>query len=107
MEKFNAIPAHPVSTKGLKVPGLFKQVLTDLSQSSQDKDFGYNIDVLIPQNFNEVMYSGFQDVINGNRTAKGQARGDRTRWQLVELSHDLRRSKGCSLYREDGREQPK
>lgn len=80
MEKFNTIPAHPVDTRGLKVPGLFKQVLTDLSQSSQDRDFGYNIDVLTPQNFNEVMYSGFQDVINGNRSAREQAHALQAAW---------------------------
>jgi raffinose/stachyose/melibiose transport system substrate-binding protein len=73
MEKFNTIPAHPVDTKGLKVPGLFKEVLDDLSKSTEGGAFGYNIDVLTPQNFNEVMYSGFQDVIDGSRSASEQA----------------------------------
>jgi raffinose/stachyose/melibiose transport system substrate-binding protein len=73
MEKFNTIPAHPVDTKGLNVPGLFKDVLDDLSKSTEAGAFGYNIDVLTPQNFNDVMYSGFQDVINGSRSASEQA----------------------------------
>src|ERR671921_538143 len=73
IEKLNVIPAHPVDTKGLDVPELFKEVLEDLSESPQAKSFGYNIDVLAPQNFNEVMYDGFQEVIGGVRSPEEQA----------------------------------
>jgi ABC-type glycerol-3-phosphate transport system substrate-binding protein len=52
IERLNTIPAHPVDTRGLDVPELFKQVLDDLSESPQAEAFGYNIDVLAPQNFN-------------------------------------------------------
>src|SRR5918998_2764170 len=48
IEKLNTIPAHPVDTKGLDVPELFKQVLGNLSESPQAESFGYNIDVLAP-----------------------------------------------------------
>ena len=51
-------PTQHVS-EGLDVPELFKQVLDDLSEYPQANAFGYNIDVLAPQNFNEVMYAGF------------------------------------------------
>jgi raffinose/stachyose/melibiose transport system substrate-binding protein len=80
VEKLNTIPAHPVKTEGLDVSELFKQVLEDLSRSPQDKSFGYNIDVLAPQNFNEVMFSGFQEVLNGSRSAEEQARALQEAW---------------------------
>jgi raffinose/stachyose/melibiose transport system substrate-binding protein len=73
IEMLNTIPAHPVDTEGLDVPELFKQVLDDLSEYPQAKAFGYNIDVLAPQNFNEVMYTGFREVMNGMRSPAEQA----------------------------------
>ena len=78
METVQTIPAHPVNTEGLDVPELFKQVLADLSESTEAEAFGYNIDVLTPQNFNEVMFSGFQEVLNGTRSA-GASRPRRCR----------------------------
>jgi raffinose/stachyose/melibiose transport system substrate-binding protein len=72
IEKLNTIPAHPVDTAGLDVSELFKQVLDDLSQSTEAGAFGYNIDVLAPQNFNEVMYTGFEQVINGARSPRSK-----------------------------------
>jgi raffinose/stachyose/melibiose transport system substrate-binding protein len=80
IEKLNTIPAHPVDTKGLDVPELFKQVLDDLSEFPQAKDFGYNLDVLAPQNFNEVMYTGFREVIDGMRSPAEQARALQRAW---------------------------
>jgi raffinose/stachyose/melibiose transport system substrate-binding protein len=73
IEKLNMIPAHPVDTEGLDVPELFKQVLDDLSEFPRAKSFGYNIDVLAPQNFNKVMYTGFREVIDGMRSPAEQA----------------------------------
>jgi raffinose/stachyose/melibiose transport system substrate-binding protein len=80
IEKFNTIPAFPIDTQGLDVPELFRQVLDDLSQSPQAEAFGYNIDVLAPQNFNEVMFSGFQEVINGSRSPEEQAAALQKAW---------------------------
>src|ERR687895_1057730 len=73
IEKLNVIPAQPVDSKGLEVPELFREVLEDLSTSPEAQSFGYNIDVLAPQNFNEVMYDGFQEVIGGVRSPEEQA----------------------------------
>jgi len=81
IEKLNTIPAHPVNTEGLEVPELFKQVLDDLSEFPQAEAFGYNIDVLAPQNFNEVMYTGFREVINGMRSPAEQARALQQAWE--------------------------
>ncbi len=80
IEKFNTIPAHPVDTEGLDVPKLFEHVLESLSETPEAQAFGYNIDVVAPQNFNEVMYTGFQEVINGARSPAEQAGALQEAW---------------------------
>ena len=80
IEKLNTIPAHPVDTEGLDVPELFEQVLDDLSEFPQAEASGYNIDVLAPQNFNEVMYTGFREVISGMRSPAEQAGALQLAW---------------------------
>jgi raffinose/stachyose/melibiose transport system substrate-binding protein len=84
IERLNTIPAHPVNTHGLDVSDLFKQVLDDLSGSPQAGAFGYNIDVLAPQNFNEVMFSGFQEVLNGSRSPAAQAAALQEAWEKAK-----------------------
>ncbi len=81
IEKLNVIPAQPVNPKGLDVPELFKEVLEDLSASPEAQTFGYNIDVLAPQNFNEVMYNGFREVISGVRSPEEQAGALQRAWE--------------------------
>src|SRR5918997_4399477 len=89
IEKLNTIPAHPVDTRGLDVPELFKQVLDDLSESPQAEAFGYNIDILVPRNFNEVMFSGFQEVLNGARLAEEQAGALRQAWEEAKRAGNV------------------
>jgi raffinose/stachyose/melibiose transport system substrate-binding protein len=89
MEKFNTIPAHPVDTQGLDVPELFKGVLDDLSKSTEAGAFGYNIDVLTPQNFNEVMFTGFQEVLNGSRSAAEQVQALQAAWDEAKKKGDV------------------
>jgi len=74
------IPAQPVNPKGLEVPELFKEVLEDLSTTPEAQSFGYNIDVLAPQNFNEVMFNGFQEVLDGTRSPVEQAAALQNAW---------------------------
>ena len=80
IEKLNVIPAQPVDSKGLDVPELFREVLEDLSASPEAQSFGYNIDVLAPQNFNEVMFSGFQEVLDGTRSPAEQSAALQDAW---------------------------
>jgi len=89
MERLNLIPAHPVETSGLDVSELFKQVLSDLSDQGQAKSFGYNIDVLAPANFNEVMFSGFQQVLDGSRSAEEQAVALQEAWEKAKNKGDI------------------
>jgi raffinose/stachyose/melibiose transport system substrate-binding protein len=80
IEKLNTIPAHPVDLEGLAVPELFRAIIDDLGESPQEEAFGDNIDVLAPQNFNEAMFSGFQEVINGIRSPAEQAAALQEAW---------------------------
>jgi raffinose/stachyose/melibiose transport system substrate-binding protein len=89
IEKLNTIPAHPVNTAGLDVPELFKEVLDDFSASAQAKSFGYNIDVLAPQNFNAVMLSGFQEVIEGSRSSEEQAKALQEAWAKAKQQGNI------------------
>ncbi|HEY6712760.1 MAG TPA: ABC transporter substrate-binding protein [Rubrobacter sp.] len=84
IEKLNVIPAQPVDSQGLEVPELFKEVLEDLSASPEAKSFGYNIDVLAPQNFNEVMFTGFQEVLDGTRSPAEQSAALQDAWATAK-----------------------
>jgi raffinose/stachyose/melibiose transport system substrate-binding protein len=79
-EELLIIPAHPFDQEGLDVPGLFRGVLEDMSKATQAGALGYNIDVLTPQSFNEVMWTGFQEVLNGTRSSGEQARALQDAW---------------------------
>jgi raffinose/stachyose/melibiose transport system substrate-binding protein len=89
MEQLNAIPAHPVNTQGLEAPELFKAVLEDLSGSTEEGAFGYNIDVLTPQNFNEVMFTGFQEVLDGSRSPQEQVNELQAAWEEAKKKGDI------------------
>ena len=68
VENLATIPPRPVDTEGLDVSPLFAQVLEDTAELSAGGDFGYNIDVLMGDAFNEAMWDGVQGVLTGQRT---------------------------------------
>ncbi|HEV7810352.1 MAG TPA: extracellular solute-binding protein [Candidatus Limnocylindrales bacterium] len=71
---FNSIPAVPIDAASVSVSPLFGKVLGDLAESSGTSGtFGYNIDVLAPAAFNDVMSDGFQNVLAGRETPQGLA----------------------------------
>lgn len=80
LELTNTIPALPIDTEGLEITPLFQEILDDLSQASGEAEFGYNLDVLTPAGFNEVMFDGFQEVLNGERTPQEQADALQEAW---------------------------
>ena len=84
IEKLNVIPAQPVNPQGLEVPELFKEVLEDLSASPEAQSFGYNIDGLAPQNFNGVMFTGFQEVLDGTRSPAEQSAALQDAWETAK-----------------------
>jgi raffinose/stachyose/melibiose transport system substrate-binding protein len=73
LERANTIPPFKVDTSELDVTPLFRSVLDDLAEADSPDSFGYNIDVLAPAGFNDVMFKGFQSVLAGERTAQEQA----------------------------------
>lgn len=71
-----------LETEGLEVSPLFLTVLDVLnSAAAGESELGYNIDVLVPAGFNEVMQSGFQAVLNGDKTPAEQAADMQAAWE--------------------------
>jgi raffinose/stachyose/melibiose transport system substrate-binding protein len=89
IESLNVIPAQPVNLQGLEVPELFKEVLEDLSTTPEAQSFGYNIDVLVPQSFNEVMFNGFQEVLNGTKSPVEQAAALQDAWATAKKQGNI------------------
>jgi raffinose/stachyose/melibiose transport system substrate-binding protein len=75
VENLHTIPPRPIETDGLDVSPLFAQVLEDTATISQGGGFGYNIDVMASDEFNEVMYDGMQAVFTGQQTPEEVAAG--------------------------------
>ena len=69
VEKLQDIPAYPVNTEGIKASPLFKQVLDDSAKiAGGTGDFGYNIDVLTTDAFNNAMWKGMQGLLTDQTT---------------------------------------
>ena len=51
-----------------------------MSNAAQAGALGYNIDVLTPQSFNEVMWTGFQEVLNATKSPGEQAAALQAAW---------------------------
>jgi len=68
VENLATIPPREVDSDELEVSPLFGQVLEDTAELSASGDFGYNIDVLVSDAFNEAMYDGMQAVFTGQST---------------------------------------
>jgi raffinose/stachyose/melibiose transport system substrate-binding protein len=68
VENLHTIPPMPIDTSGLEVSPLFAQVLEDIGGLAEGGDFGYNIDVLATDAFNEAMFDGMQAILTGQAT---------------------------------------
>ena len=68
VENLHTIPAFPVDTESLDVSPLFRQVLDRTENLANSGDFGYNIDVLTSDAFNQAMYDGMQAVLTEQQT---------------------------------------
>jgi raffinose/stachyose/melibiose transport system substrate-binding protein len=74
VENLQTIPTRPVDTEGLDVDPLLAQVLDQVSSLSEGgTELGYNIDVLMPETFNEAMFSSIQGVFTGQSTPEEAA----------------------------------
>ena len=71
VEKLQDIPAYPVDTTDIQGSALFNQILTDTGKIADGTgDFGYNIDVLTNDTFNNAMWKGMQGLLSGQSTAE-------------------------------------
>jgi raffinose/stachyose/melibiose transport system substrate-binding protein len=68
VENLHTIPPMPIDTSGLEVSPLFAQVLENIGGLAEGGDFGYNIDVLASDAFNEAMFNGMQAILTGQAT---------------------------------------
>jgi raffinose/stachyose/melibiose transport system substrate-binding protein len=64
----HTIPPIPIDTKGLDISPLNAQVVEDTAAFSEGGDFGYNIDVMTTDVFNEALYNGVQSVFTDQAT---------------------------------------
>jgi raffinose/stachyose/melibiose transport system substrate-binding protein len=69
VEKQQSIPAFPVDTSGVTASPLFAQIIADTSKiAAGTGDFGYNIDVLTGDKFNNAMWKGIQGIFSKQST---------------------------------------
>ena len=69
IENAQSIPAFPIDTSGIEATPLFTQVLDDAAKIADGTgNFGYNIDVLMSNTFNEAMGNGIQGLLTGQKT---------------------------------------
>jgi raffinose/stachyose/melibiose transport system substrate-binding protein len=78
VKNLHTIPPRPMDTAGLDVSPLLTQVLNDTAKVGKGGDFGYNIDVMVSDAFNEAMYDGVQAVLTGQQTPEEVAAALRT-----------------------------
>jgi raffinose/stachyose/melibiose transport system substrate-binding protein len=70
VENLHTIPPEPINTSGLDISPLFAQVLKDTAKfSNGSADFGYNIDVMETDVFNQAMWDGLQAILTGQESA--------------------------------------
>jgi raffinose/stachyose/melibiose transport system substrate-binding protein len=81
-EQGNIAPPVTLDTTNLEVSPLFKSVIEVLnSAASGETELGYNIDVLVPPEFNDAMRSGFQAILAGDKTPEEQAADLQAAWE--------------------------
>jgi raffinose/stachyose/melibiose transport system substrate-binding protein len=75
---FNTVPAFPVNTSGLALPPLFKQIVSLIKGGQATA--GYNLDTLTPDAFNQEMYKGMQEVLDGSSSPQQEAAALQRTW---------------------------
>jgi raffinose/stachyose/melibiose transport system substrate-binding protein len=75
VEEANFIPPIPVDTTEMDLDPLFRFALDTLTVAGSgegDLSLGYNVDLLVPVEFNTMMMEGFQAVWDGRKTVEDQ-----------------------------------
>lgn len=82
VENLNVIPPQPIDAENVDVSPLFRQVLDDTATFSDGSgDFGFNIDVLTSDVFNEAMLDGIAAILSGQMTAEEVAAQMQAAWE--------------------------
>jgi raffinose/stachyose/melibiose transport system substrate-binding protein len=68
VENFQTIPPQAIETEGLDVTPLMAGVLEDVAELADGGDAGYNLDVMMSDDFNQAMFDGVQAVLTGQST---------------------------------------
>jgi raffinose/stachyose/melibiose transport system substrate-binding protein len=71
VETASIIPPVAVDVNAYSISDLLRFVMINLQENAEL--MGFNIDVLTPDNFNTMMFDGFQEVLAGTKTAQEQA----------------------------------
>jgi raffinose/stachyose/melibiose transport system substrate-binding protein len=79
METASKIQPVKVDSSSFKLNPLFKFAVQSLQ--TQSDQMGYNIDPLLPANFNQLELDGFQAVILGEKTPEQQAKDLQKAWE--------------------------
>ena len=71
-----------LDTSTLEVSPLLASVIEVLNSAAAGEiQLGYNIDVLVPPEFNDAMLNGFQAMLAGDKTAEQQAADMQAAWE--------------------------
>lgn len=82
VDEANFVVPAEFDVEALDVTPLQRSVLDTLRRSiAGEEQLGYNIDVLAPPAFNDVMLNGFQAMLAGDRTAEEQAAAMQAAWE--------------------------
>lgn len=82
VDEANYVVPAEFDIDAIDVTPLQRSVLETLAASiAGEEQLGYNIDVLAPPAFNDVMLNGFQAMLAGDRTAEEQAAAMQAAWE--------------------------
>ena len=71
-----------VDTSGMELSPLQVKILDELARGATGEiQFGFNIDVIAPPEFNDMMMNGFQQMLAGEKTAEQQAADLQAAWE--------------------------
>jgi raffinose/stachyose/melibiose transport system substrate-binding protein len=84
LEQASVIPPVKADTTGMDLPPLFKFVVDTLRSAGEgtgEYDLGYDVDLIVPEEFNTILRDGFQAVWAGSKTTQQQLDDLQQAWE--------------------------
>ena len=82
IDEANLFMPVQVDLATIEVSPLSQSILETLQSGiAGETEFGYNVDVLAPQTFNDMMLNGFPAILNGDKTPEEQAAELQAAWE--------------------------